>query len=279
MTRASALTRPTAACTWFTLAAVTFGTTLPAKADPESDVAPPDELRLGTTALEQEGSNHWTLGAGVAAVPEFQGSEDYRLQPLPLIDVQYGRFFARVGDGIGVNIIETPTVTAGASVNWMQGYDRDDVPEGIDDADSALGASLFVSARFEGAVARLVATQAVTETDRGLVVEAGLAYPLRTTERLTITPSLGTTWANKKYMNSYFGVDPSEAAASGLGLYEPASGFKDVSLRVSAGYRITDNISAIGAVGVTHLLDEAADSPFVEERTQPFALIGLTYTF
>lgn len=133
---------------WLTLAVAVFGTTAPAQAE----------------------SDHWTLGAGVAAVPRFQGSEAYKAQPLPLIDVQYGRFFAKVGEGIGVNVIETPTFTAGASVNWVQGYDGDDVPMGIDGVDSALGARLFASARFEGVTATLAATQAVTDANRGLLV-------------------------------------------------------------------------------------------------------------
>lgn len=230
-------------------------------------------------AKAQENKDHWTLGAGVAMVPKFQGSDDYKARPVPLVDVKYGRFFAKTSNGIGVNIVETSTFTAGASVDWMEGYDADDVPAGIREVDDALGARIFVSARFDGLVATLAATQAVTESDRGLLIDAGLAYPIHATGRLTITPSLGTTWANEKYMNGYFGIDAAEAAASGLNRYEPTNGFKDVSFRIGARYRITDSVSAVGSLGVTHLLGEAADSPLVEEKTQPTALLGLTYTF
>ncbi|WP_142846176.1 MipA/OmpV family protein [Telmatospirillum sp. J64-1] len=234
---------------------------------------------LGTATAAQAEPNRWTLGAGVGVVPRFQGADKYKAQPLPLVDIQVGRFFARGVDEIGVNVVDTPRFKAGASVSWMHGYDSDDVPEGIDGVDDALGARLFVSTQFRGAVARLTATQAVTETDRGLLVNASLAYPIRTNERLTITPSLGTTWANAKYMDSYFGVDAPEAAASGLRRHNPSSGFKDIFFRISASYRITDSISALGSIGVTHLLGDAADSPFVEQKTQPLALMGLTYTF
>jgi outer membrane protein len=269
--------RPLAASVWFTLAMLALPEA--AAAGPELELESPDGAATGAAAAEREDEDHWTIGAGVAAVPRFQGSDEYVPQPLPLIDVQYGRFFAKVGEGIGVNLIDTSVVTAGASVNWMQGYDGDDVADGIDTVDSALGARFFVSGRYEGVVATLSAIQAVTDTDRGLLVNASLAYPIRATERFTIVPSLGASWANGTYMDGYFGVDASEAAASGLGRYEPSSGLKDVSFRVRASYRITDSISAVGAVGVTHLLDEAGESPIVEQRTQPTALLGLTYTF
>jgi outer membrane protein len=49
--------------------------------------------------------------------------------------------------------------------------------------------------------------------------------------------------------------------------------------RVAVSYRITDHIGALGSIGVTHLLREAADSPFVERQTQPVAFMALTYTF
>lgn len=288
MTRVSRLKRPITTGFLGALAVLVLGCSAPAKAGSNLDVAPSDSVDLDARPKPERSivsgwTDGWTLkatlGAGVVAAPRFQGAEKYEAQPVPLVDVTYGPFFAKTGEGIGVNVIETPTFTAGANVNWMKGYDGKDVSEGIDDVDSALGARLFVSARFKGAIATLVATQAVTETDRGLLVNASLAYPVHATERLTIIPSLGASWANDKYMNGYFGVDPSEASASGLNRYEPTGGFKDVSFRVSAKYRITDGISAVGSVGVTHLLGEAADSPIVEQKTQPIVLMGLTYTF
>lgn len=257
MTRVSALRRSAAASTRFGLAAVALGIAAPAQAD----------------------SDHVTLGASAAMAPRFQGSDKYRVQPLPVVDVQWGRFFARTGDGIGLTIVRTDTFTAGASVTWMQGYDDDDVPPGIRGVDDALGGRVFVSARYEGAVATLSATQALTETDRGLSANLNLAYPIRATGRLTVTPSLGTTWASGKYARSYFGVDPSESAASGLAAYEPSSGFTDVTLRIGVKYRVTDSFSVLGSLGLVRLLDVGADSPLVERKTQPTAMFGGSYTF
>lgn len=281
MTSPNTLTRRIGTGPWLTAVALMIAFPGAGRADaiPAAAVEPASPVALDAGAASKKDGDHWTLGAGAGWAPTFKGSEDYDIQPVPLVDVVYGRFFARTGDGIGFTVLERPFFSAGVSVNWMQGYDEDDVPDGVEGADDALGARIFLSARFRGAVATLEATQAVSDTDRGMTVGAGLAYPVHVADRLTLTPSLGVTWANETFMDGYFGISGSEAGASGLQAYAPGSGFRDVTLRVSAQYRFTDSLSAVGSIGVSHLLDEAANSPLVEERTQPLGLLGLTYTF
>ncbi|NMM43430.1 MipA/OmpV family protein [Rhodospirillaceae bacterium KN72] len=276
MTRDSGPTRPFTIGILFATAVLMIGIPSPTKADSTVRTATAEDDGSST---EKQGSDHWVLGIGAAIAPTYEGSDEYAVDPVPLVDVKYGRFFAKTGSGIGLNVVETDTITAGVGVNWMKGYDEDDVATGIDGVDDAFGARLFVSGRVRGFVTTLATTQAVTETDRGMTVNATVAYPVRPTDRLTITPSLGTTWANEKYMNSYFGIDASEAAASGYAQYEPSGGFKNVTFRVAAGYRITDSINAVGSIGISHILGDAADSPLVKEDTSPSALIGLSYSF
>ena len=277
MTTASALKRP--AAFGMGLAVVFCGATELATAGAGIDVEPPDDLGHAASASEQKGSKHWTLGAGVAARPHFQGSDGYQAEPVPLVDVELGRFFAKSGEGIGFDVIESPTFRAGVALNWMQGYDEDEAPDGLSEVKDALGARMFASLRFNGVVATLAGTKAITESERGLLVNASLAYPIHLTRRLTVLPSLGATWADDDYMVAYFGVDASEAATSRFAQYQPKGGLRDVSFRLSASYLITDKINVVAFAGVSHLLGDAADSPFVERQTQPLGLIGLTYTF
>lgn len=227
-------------------------------------------------------NDQMVLGLGAAVIPDFEGSDDYQVEPVPLIDVQKGRFFAKSRDGIGFNLLEHPRFTIGASVAWMRGYDEDDVPQGIGELDNAIGGRVFVATHLGGVVAKLSVTQALDDDDdeeRGLVANAGISYPYRATERLTLIPGVAVNWANDMYMNSYFGVDASRAANSGLALYEPSAGFKDVSLHVTINYQLNKDWSLAGAIGISRLLDKAADSPFVERESQLRAVMGLTYTF
>jgi len=278
-TKQSAPNGPLAFGRWLALIVVACGTADLAAAGPDIDVEASDGSGLATTPPGPKSSRHWTVGAGVAVRPHFLGSDGYQGDPAPLIDVQLGRFFAKSGEGIGLNAIETKTFRAGVTVNWMQGYDAEDAPDGLNEVKDALGARVFASVRFKAAVATIAGTKAVTESERGLLINASLAYPIRVTKRLAIVPSVGATWADDDYMVSYFGVDPSEAALSRFDPYRPESGFRDLSFRLAASYLISDKITAVAFAGVTHLLGDAADSPFVERQTQPLGLVGLTYTF
>lgn len=63
------------------------------------------------------------LGAGVAVTPTYQGSDDYRVLPLPTIDIKKGWFFANLRNGIGIEPIDTGVVSAGVSAVFVQGID------------------------------------------------------------------------------------------------------------------------------------------------------------
>ncbi|EQB01442.1 hypothetical protein L288_17815 [Sphingobium quisquiliarum P25] len=234
---------------------------------------------LGSRTAQAQDGDHITLGVGVAAVPEFEGSKGYRVLPIPLLDVRAGQFFASLGDGIGVHIVDTPTLKLGGSVTYVRGYRRRDVPEGIDSLSDAAGARLFTSLRLGGAIATVGATRVIGGGTRGTIADARLSYPVQTAQRVTIIPTLATSWADDKHMRRYFGVTPSEAAASGLAAYRPSSGFKDVSAIVTANYRLAGGLNIAGSAGVTRLFDKAADSPFVERRWQPAGFVGIAYSF
>ncbi|MFY1991991.1 MipA/OmpV family protein [Achromobacter xylosoxidans] len=235
-------------------------------------------LSLGAD-VAAEGRDHTKIGFGVAARPKFEGSDRLQAEPIPLLDIRQGRFFVRAGEGIGANLIESPRATLGVGVSWMQGYKASDVPDGIGKLSGALGGRVFVSTRLSGAVVTLSATQALTKSERGLLVNARVSYPYQMTERLEIIPSISTNWASEKYLNSYFGVDSDRAMRSGFSVYKPSAGFKDVSLRLAVRYEFNKSWSIAGGIGVSRLLDKAADSPFVERKIQPSAAVGLMYTF
>jgi outer membrane protein len=217
------------------------------------------------------------LGAGVSATPAYQGSKDTRIIPLPAIDIKQGWFFANLRNGIGVAPISTDNVDIGASVVFVQGYRQKDVPTGIDRLKDGVGVRLFTNIRAGGFVATLGAVKTVSGGTKGLVADASLSYPIKVSSSFTLTPTVGTTWANGKYNNRYFGVTSAESAASGLAQFTTGSGFKDVSGTLTASYRLSERITLSATGGVTSLVGKVKNSPLVEKKTQPLGLFTLTY--
>jgi len=224
--------------------------------------------------------DHVTLGAGVGAIPAFQGSDGSRVVPIPIIDVEWGRFFIRLSDGIGVNAIDTPHFQAGAGLTWMPGYRGRDVPDGIGALSDSFGGRAFVSGELGGVMATVSVVHALFGGDfEGTVASAQVSYALRLLPRLVLSPGVGASWADGTYMQRYFGVNADQAAASGLPLYRSSAGIKDVSARLAANYQLTDSIGFVGVVAFAHYQDNVSDSPFVESRLQSTRVLGLTCTF
>jgi outer membrane protein len=224
-----------------------------------------------------QSQDHIVLGVGVAATPAYQGSDDTRIIPIPAIDIREGWFFANLRNGIGVIPISTDNFEIGASAVFVQGYRGKDMPEGIEKLSDGVGARLFTNIRAGGFVATLGAVKIVSGGTKGMVADASVSYPIPLSSRFVLTPTVGTTWANRKYNDRYFGVTPAESLASGLPQFGMGSGFKDVSGMLTATYRLTDRISLSATGGVTSMIGDAKHSPLVEKKTQPSGILTLTY--
>jgi outer membrane protein len=233
-------------------------------------------MATGAETARAQAQDHVVVGVGVAAMPNYQGSGDYRILPLPAIDIKQGWFFANLRNGVGIEPINTANITIGASAVFVQGIRGKDLPTDIDKLPDAVGARLFTNIRAGGFVATLGATKVLGGT-KGTIADASLSYPVQVTSRFMLTPTIGTTWADRKYNDRYFGVTADEALASGLPQFTASSGFKDISGSLTASYRLTDRISLSATGSVSSLLGEVKDSPIVEKKTQPFGILAFTY--
>jgi MipA family protein len=130
--------------------------------------------------------------------------------------------------------------------------------------------------------AGLTVVQDVGGGHEGLLAEAttGIAVPL--TEQLRSSLEASATWADRSYMETYFGISPSQSARSGLGQFDANAGFKDVGISLGFDYMFNQSIGLSGRVRYKRLLDDAADSPIVEDEgsaDQFFGGLFLTYRF
>lgn len=234
-------------------------------------------LIAGTSHAGAQEADHFTAGIGAWVAPAIQGSEDYRVIPLPVIDVKHGPLFVNLRDGVGVTPLDSDHVTIGVSAVFLQGYRRRDVPAGVDKLSDGVGARAFVNLRSGGFVTTVGVVKGVSDQTKGVVADASLAYPIHATPRLTLVPAIATTWADAKYNDGYFGIHASEAAASGLNPFAVGSGFKDITGAVTASFRLTDRVTLSATGGVTRLVGDAQDSPLVDKKTRPTGLFSLSY--
>lgn len=217
------------------------------------------------------------VGIGAVHSPAYQGADDYRTMPVPVVDIVREPFFANLRNGVGIHVVDTPTMTLGGGIAFLPGYRRSDAPYGIGRLSPGAGGRLFVSIRSGGLVATLGGTQGFAGGTGGFLADAGLAYPIVVDARLRLITAVGTSWANAKHNDRYFGVSVRQARASGLPEFHVYQGFKDVSASLSAIYSLSDRLSLSATAGGATLLGDVQHSPIVSDQLQPMGLLSVSF--
>lgn len=222
---------------------------------------------------EKGGDWQVMLGAGAVYAPDFEGSDECEVQPLPFLSVAYRDIAYVRGQEIGVNLIRLQvsndfSIKAGPLARY-----RRDRPEkrnsdlrGLGDVDLAVELGGAVAFEHKQAWVRVSLAKDVAGGHEGLVGEgeAGIRFNLSGT--LTASATATASWADKDYMGTYFSVTAAQAARSGLPVYRAGSGLKDVGAGLNLSYMLGEHwmVSAMG--GYSRLLGDAADAPLVVRR-------------
>lgn len=227
------------------------------------------------------------LGAGLAFTPAYPGSESTMATPLPLVDIAYranlpllDTIFLSTREGLGFVAYRAGGFQVGAAVNYAPGRDQDDNARlrGMGDIEDAGVASLFARQDFGVLGLGLRASRYLGLQD-GSTVEASATLRQHFTPQLMMAARIDATWADGDYMQQWFGVSSAQAARSAYGAYKASAGFRSASVSLSGVYSVTQHWSVNGTIGVGRLFGDAADSPIVEQKTQPFGFLGVAYRF
>jgi outer membrane protein len=222
--------------------------------------------------------DHVELGAGLLVMPVYQGADQIRLLPVPLIDVSSGPVFLSTTEGIGVRF-GLGKVTFSASAIYLIGYRRRDTPDGTNRLSDALGSRLSAKAPIGQAILSASVTKAVAGGTGGLMGDASIAYPIKISRSLLVVPSVGVGWADRRHNARYFGYPDGKAPTGGLSRHQARPGLKDVSVTVVSRYALKDNIGLTATGSLTRLLPSVANAPLVEQRTSASGLLGVSYRF
>lgn len=224
-------------------------------------------------------------GLGVAVVPKYEGSKDYRGVPLPFVNYESGAFFigGRGGfPGLGLRIRPAQDFSTGVYLSANLGRDSSDHSRlrGLPDVDFHGLAGAFVEYK-PGRAAFSADIRQALRSSYGMTLDLAANYAIFQSHKSRITVGANTSWANHDHMDTWFGVGNAAAERSRENLrpYKASAGFKSVGISSSWTYRLTDRWSTNTTVGVKTLVGDARDSPVVERETSVFGGVGLLYAF
>jgi outer membrane scaffolding protein for murein synthesis (MipA/OmpV family) len=233
-------------------------------------------------------SGEWslTVGAAGSVAPEFEGSDEYGFFAQPLISLgrrdTLKRFESR-NDSASFAIIDTGVVSFGPALAVVLPRDEDDSDDlrGLDDVPWGVEPGLFLNV-FPTDWARLRA-----EIRKGFHAHEGIVADFYADAFTNITPTIQVSGgprlslATEDYFETYYGVTPNEAIASGLSPFEPdGGGLRSAGVGGAVTWHTTDKVTTSVFAEYRRLLGDAADSSLVEERGSPNQfLIGVSATY
>jgi MipA family protein len=243
-----------------------------------------------------------TVGVGAAAVPRYEGSDDYRIVPAGAIRGKVsGISFITLGTALFVDLIPSgdgPGTSFSFGPMAHLSLNRSGLKSIRDPQIAALGK--IKPALEVGAHAGITRTGLITSDYDSLNIDVAVSHDVTGIhDSMIVTPSItyGTPLSRKVYVGltasanhvgngygqTYFGVTPAQSIASGLPAYTPGSGFKDVSFGALGNLSLTGDLRrglSLFAIGnYSKLLGDFGRSPVVREPNQWFGALGLAYTF
>lgn len=220
------------------------------------------------------------VGGSVWSLPAYPGAKKSDTLVLPALDWQLPNgLFVSTDTGVGWNLSSNKALQAGVRLWPHFGRSRKDSPAGLEPISLRIQPQAFANL-LVGEVLLLqsgVLYGAGRDRD-GLQVELGATSGIPIGDSL-IGIGVATTWANKAYRNSYYGVSAAESRSSGLRAFALDSGWLDTSLTVSAEVKFNAQWRLSGQVVLARLNKSVAASPVAQQRSQDLATLTLWRNF
>ncbi|HET9352396.1 MAG TPA: MipA/OmpV family protein [Sphingomicrobium sp.] len=275
----------------YSIAAIALLAATPAMAQDAADPLPDPNDRSDTV----------TVGLGAGYVPDYEGSDDYRIIPAAAVRGRVGgiSFFTRatylyvdfIGRGDGPVELDVGPI-AGVRLN-RTGKIKDDFVDDLPELDTAVEVGGFLGATYHGLTNpydslsfRVDVVKDVGGAHKSTLVTPTIDFGTPLSRSFYVGVSASAEWAGGGYADYYYSIDAADALASGLPAYDADGGFKSWRLGLLGNYALSGDLTngwSVFALGsYSKLAGDFKDSPIVDLRgssTQWFGALGVAYTF
>lgn len=227
----------------------------------------------------------FSLGAGTVIKSKYAGSD--KLKSLPLLHMEYdfgNGFFATTTKGIGFNysheIQHDISLFGGMALNYEFGRKEKDELKGMGKIKGTLLNTIELGIDFSHYLTLSAgANIPLTERDNGTSYYVSANAHIYHSDSNHIIFTTTAYYFDQKYNQTYFGVTNKQSANSQFSAYKPSAGLSQIDAGFYWTHRLNKDWTILSFAGVSHLLNDAADSPIVKRKTSPLLYLAATYHF
>ena len=278
-------------------AAPAFAQEAPADA---ADAAPP-----AAAAAAEEGKARLSIGAGVAYFPDYEGSNEHTWSPIPAVQGTIaGMSVTLLANRVSLDLVPNATgpgwdfqlgPVAVLNLNRTKLSAIEDAPtKALGEVDTALEVGGYVGIGRTGVITsdydKLSVTLSyrhdVTSIHKSGIWTPAINYMTPLSTRTLVGLFATAEIVEDDYARTYFGVTPAGSVASGLPVFTPKGGQKNIAMggmfTVALTGDLTKGLALVTGFSYSKLLGDFADSPLVSiagSRHQWTGGAGLALTF
>ena len=223
----------------------------------------------------------YAAGALYFSAPRYSGAQATKstVAPSATIILTNG-FFADVVNGVGRNFSTDSRFEFGPRATIGLGRDEPATLRGLGKIRNTVNVGGFTnysaterwqlqsSARYGSGYHR-----------NGLLFDIGTSYDIFQQGPASVTAQASASYADRHYMQSFYGVSADQAVASGYGRYSPRAGPQSTSASLSVTAPVHERTLVFISMEYTRLTGDAASSPYVQRRTSPAVEASLAFSF
>lgn len=246
-------------------------------------------------------SDTLTIGLGGAILPDYEGSNDYRIIPAAAVRGRVGgiAFFSRatylyadlIPRGAGKLEFDAGPIV-GVRLN-RNGKIKDDLVDLLPRRNKAIEVGGFAGVTAHGLTNpydalsfRVDLVKDVGNAHGSTVITPSIDFGTPLSRRTYVGASLSADWVGGGYADYYYSITPSDTLRSGLRTYDADGGFKGWKVGLLANQSITGDLthglSLFGTGSYGRLAGDFKRSPIVADRgsaSQWLGAVGLAFTF
>lgn len=232
---------------------------------------------LGTESLRL------SLGMGVLNTTRYIGSNQRRYRVMPGINAVWSNgWFAGFPRGVGYNFSDRPYLEYGVRMTADMGRKQNAsiALNGLGDISPRAELGVFYNFPLSKQVKVDSALRYGSGQDRkGMLLDLGVNYRLPYGEQQSFMFGIKTSYANRNYMQSYFGVDATQALNSGYAQYTPGAGIREVDLTATHMYKLDKQWMMMSGLAYGRLGSAAKAAPMSRSATHNTVFVQALYSY